>query len=77
MTLQSILNYAKENGNVLDTMMNEHGHIYSHLLSMTYQKNGIKIEEARGDTLTCQSLKQNFIKDFSFLPEKKHLQPAS
>lgn len=33
MTLQSILNYAKENGNDLDTTMNEHGHIYSHIVS--------------------------------------------
>ena len=36
-----------------------------------------KIEKERCDTFTWQSLKQNFIKDFSFLPENKHLQPPS
>ena len=36
-----------------------------------------KIEEVRGDKFTWKSLKQNFIKDFSFLLENKHLQPTT
>ena len=36
-----------------------------------------KIEEVRGDTFTWKTLKQNFIKDFSFSPDDEHLQPAA
>ena len=36
-----------------------------------------KIEEARGDTFTWKTLKQNFIKEFSFLLDDKNMQPAA
>ena len=36
-----------------------------------------KIEEARGDTFTWQTLKQNFIKYFSFLPADENMQPVA
>ena len=40
-------------------------------------KKWYKIEEERGDTFTWKTLKQNFIKDFSFLSENEHLQLAT
>ena len=36
-----------------------------------------KIEEARGDTFTWKTLKQNFIKYFLFLPDNENLQPTA
>ena len=36
-----------------------------------------KIEEARGDTFTWQTLKENFIKDFSFTPDDEKLKPVT
>ena len=36
-----------------------------------------KIEEARGDAFTWKTLKENFIKDFSFTPDDEKLKPAS
>ena len=36
-----------------------------------------KIEEERGYTFTWQTLRQNFIKDFSFIPDDQNLQPAA
>ena len=41
------------------------------------QNKWYKIEEAIGDTFTWKILKRNFIKDFSFLLENEHLQPAA
>ena len=36
-----------------------------------------KIEEARGDTFTWQTLRENFIKDFSFTPDDEKLKPVA
>lgn len=36
-----------------------------------------KIEEARGDTFTWKTLRENFIKDFSFTPDDEKLKPAT
>ena len=33
--------------------------------------------EARGDTLTWQTLRENFIKDFSFTPDDEKLKPVT
>ena len=65
--------YAKKNGNDYATTTNEHGLIYFLSLSTTYQTNGTKLKKQEV-TFTWKTLKQNFIKDFSFLPEDEHLQ---
>ena len=36
-----------------------------------------KLEEARGDTFTWKTLRENFIKDFSFIPDDKKLKPTA
>ena len=36
-----------------------------------------KIEEARGDTFTWQTLRENFIKDFSFTPNDEKIKPIA
>ena len=36
-----------------------------------------KIEEARGDTFTWKTLKENFIKDFSFTLDNEKLKPTA
>ena len=36
-----------------------------------------KLEEARGDTFTWQPLRENFIKDFSFILDNEKLKPAA
>ena len=36
-----------------------------------------KLEEARGDTFTWQTLRENFIKDFSFTPDDEKLKPVA
>ena len=36
-----------------------------------------KLEEARGDTSTWQTLRENFIKDFSFISDDEKIKPAA
>ena len=36
-----------------------------------------KLEEARGDTFDWQTLRENFIKDFSFIPDNEKWKPAA
>ena len=36
-----------------------------------------KLEEPRGDTFTWQTLRENFIKDFSFIPDNEKLKPVA
>ena len=57
--------------------MKDSGHIYFHRHSTTFLINGTKIEEERGDTFTWKTLKENFIKDFSFNPHEDQLKEAT
>ena len=53
--------------------------IWPHLFPSTlddFQNKWYKIEEAHGDTFTWKTLKQNFIKCFSFDPEEDQLKEA-
>ena len=63
----------KQNGENLDTRMNEHGHTCSHQPSLTYQTNGIKWKEARGETFLWNEIRENFIKYFNFIPQNENL----
>ena len=54
--------------------------VWPHLFSSTLDdlpNKRYKIEEARGDTFTWKTLKENFIKDFSFNPHEDQLKEAT
>ena len=54
--------------------------MWTHLFPFTlndFPNKQYKIKEPRGDTFSWQTLKQNFIKDFSFLPDNENIQPAA
>ena len=60
----------KKNGENLDIRMNEHGHTCSHQPSSTYQTNGIKWKKLK---VKPSELRENFVKDFNFIPQNKNL----